>query len=365
MTIDNILKYLEKLIAIKSVSGNENQIATYIGEVLEKHNINFQRSRNSIICKITGSSNKKAMIFNGHLDTVSPGSTREWNNNPYSMKLDKSGKIYGLGSSDMKSGIAIMLGIIEFLKGSKTLESDYWFLFSDMEEIDGSGTKMLLEKYKDEIMEYENVGGFILEPTNASKICYGHRGNMFMEIVLSGKGGHASLDYGNDTAMEKIIRLCDEINLINKISKLKYNNRYLGQPNINITNIHWGGESFNVVDTSAKIILDVRYTPESYDKVTKLLKELAKKLDSKINIIDDCSYGLCSEENAWYSYIKEKLNLPMEPFLGSTDQTFFTALGIPVLIYGPGKQDEMHKANEYVLKSDIEKVYSNLISILT
>jgi hypothetical protein len=61
------------------------------------------------------------------------------------------------------------------------------------------------------------------------------------------------------------------------------------------------------------------------------LKELAKKLDSKINIIDDCSYGLCSEDERMVQLYQRETKFADGTFpMGSTDQTFFTALGIPM-----------------------------------
>lgn len=359
----NILSYLEKLISIQSESGKEEKIADHIELLVNDAGLYYRRYRNSIVCKIPGLIGQKAMIFNGHIDTVSY--TSGWNSKiqPYKMAT-KQGKIFGLGSSDMKSGIAIMLGLIDFIVSNKNIEDDIWFFFSDMEEIDGSGTKKLLKEHGSEILNYSEARGFILEPTDALDVCYGHRGNMFLEVIADGEGGHASLDYKNKTAIDKLLHFLNGIKEIANKWKAKYSNFYLGSPTLNITKIEWGGESLNVVNKTANAILDIRYTPELKECIQNEIEKLSS-FGVSFKVLDNCSYGLCSSDNYWYKNIEDSFGLPMKPFIGSTDQTFFTELGIPMLIYGPGNKELMHKPNEYVSKKNLKLVYDNLVSILT
>jgi acetylornithine deacetylase/succinyl-diaminopimelate desuccinylase-like protein len=359
--MNNTLEYLKKLISIPSASGNESPVADYIQSFILARDLYCKRYGNSVMCKIPGSSGKKAMILNGHIDTVKDSPLWSKSIDPHRAVL-RNGKLFGLGSSDMKSGLAIMLSLIEFTTDNK-LQDDVWFMFSDMEEIDGSGTKTLLNNAFEELKKYQYSRGLILEPTSGKEVCYGHRGNLFIEASIKGEGGHSSFDYESKTAADNLIDFMAKLNHIREYWKLKFQNKYLGKPGLNITKIS-GSESLNVVSEIIRVTIDIRYTPELSNEINREISKLTSPKVS-INIISDSGYGLCKPGSYWYDQVASSLEIPMRPFSGSTDQTFFTDLGIPMLIYGPGNKNQMHKPNEYVFIKDIDIVYKKIVSIFT
>jgi succinyl-diaminopimelate desuccinylase len=67
----------------------------------------FAPGRASVVARREGPGEKKPLCFAGHLDTV-PLGARPWSRDPFAGEID-SGKLYGRGSSDMKSGVAAMV----------------------------------------------------------------------------------------------------------------------------------------------------------------------------------------------------------------------------------------------------------------
>src|SRR5579884_3126474 len=67
--------------------------------------------RQNLSARLTRSGRGKSLILNGHMDTVPPGNQAAWTNNPWSGEI-RNGRLYGLGSFDMKSGVAAQAGVV-------------------------------------------------------------------------------------------------------------------------------------------------------------------------------------------------------------------------------------------------------------
>ncbi len=74
----------------------EKHIDAFVQQIDETHA--------NIIAKLEGKSSE-TVVWNGHLDTVPYGNTEEWNTDP-SIPVERNGRIYARGASDMKSGLA-------------------------------------------------------------------------------------------------------------------------------------------------------------------------------------------------------------------------------------------------------------------
>ena len=80
---------------------------------LNRKNRNYA-GRKNLVVRLTGSGRGKSLLLNGHMDTV-PAGRGLWEASPWSGKLRK-GRIFGLGSFDMKGGIVAQAGVICALK---------------------------------------------------------------------------------------------------------------------------------------------------------------------------------------------------------------------------------------------------------
>ena len=181
------MKLLKDLIFIKSLSGEEEELAQFILSYCQKLGIKASEIEGNVVFHFEGQKRKKALIFCAHLDTVGEGNRDRWTFSPYGTGSGReiNGKIYGLGASDDKAGIAAFLSLALILKKEKPVV-DVFFVFVTNEEIDGSGSSSFVSYFsKKYLSSYKNVTAIIGEPTNLKKVEIGNRGNYFLKIITS------------------------------------------------------------------------------------------------------------------------------------------------------------------------------------
>ncbi|HEX9455001.1 MAG TPA: M20/M25/M40 family metallo-hydrolase [Candidatus Binatia bacterium] len=113
MTLD-VLTLTRKLLGFETINppGDERACALYLGSLLETAGYEtryyeFADKRSNLIARLAGRDEKLPICFTGHLDTVPLGST-SWSRDPFAGETDGD-KLYGRGTSDMKSGVAAMV----------------------------------------------------------------------------------------------------------------------------------------------------------------------------------------------------------------------------------------------------------------
>jgi len=345
---------LRDMVSLPSLSGKDWILSGYIEAYLNGYKMNVLRYGDSIAAWVKGKNRRRAFIVNGHIDTVP--ATAGWETNPAKLQPHPfdDDKVIGLGTSDMKSGLAVMLWLAKKASESPP-DCDMWFMFSDNEETDGSGSILLMEKLAEDLKShYEAVGGLILEPTGSDFIGIGHRGDTLWQVTARGMGGHASETYPERAvAIEKLGRFVANLDSIRQQWGELYRDDMLGAPSINPT-ILKAGKTTNVVPESAEAVFNLRITPQ-FNKDLNLVREtIAKDFGLEIAQLWQPSPTKCDESADIYKVAKET-GLPLRAFPGATDQFAFHAHGIPVMIYGPGDVDAMHQPNEWVRLSAMEK----------
>ncbi len=361
----NLQEILAKLIAIPSVSGDENEIANFIVQFVQRRTLfKAERIGHNVIVRVEGEDRRRCIIFNGHIDTVEAGEPRLWRTDP-SILTEKDGLLYGLGASDMKGGVAAMLSLLTKL-AKRAPTYDVVFMFVGDEETTGAGTHETLDFISGELARYETCYGIIAEPTDG-RVAIGHRGNVFAEVTFNGKGAHASTPPEKNkqaifAAMIFVQSIPDELAAWQ--SRTAASN--LGNTTIAVTGIESGDHaSANQVPTSCTVRLDIRTNELLYPEVPKLLNEWTADHKATAKVLSQCSYGYCPPESPIVraalaaSGIKETLIMP-----SSTDQCFFTERGIPAIIWGPGSHTCIHAPNEYISKMALEKSVANYMRML-
>ena len=184
---------LSSLVKIPSYSGQERALAAFIMQWAHAHGIQAElQNGNVLIPFVAGSS--KALIFDAHMDTVTPGAENLWNVPPTGSGAGviKNGKLYGLGASDDKAAIASFLLLAQELQRSPP-PLDVFIVFVSCEETDGSGSQSFVQYFqKNHARKYQKVAVIIGEPTDLQTIEIGHRGNMFLQVATHGDTGHGS-----------------------------------------------------------------------------------------------------------------------------------------------------------------------------
>lgn len=183
---DKLIHWLQELVRIPSITGNEKAISKYVSQELHKMGYRPQIKENNVFFEIGDGS--KSLLLNAHLDTVDIGG--EWKHEPFGAVTEK-GKMFGRGVSDDKGNIAAMLEIARLAKDRK-INGRLIFTFTTGEEfgtqLEEKGSYLLSQFLKAE-------KALVLEPQtdveeNKINIIYGCRGIENILVRIKGKGSH-------------------------------------------------------------------------------------------------------------------------------------------------------------------------------
>lgn len=363
---------LKEILAIPSVNGadNEGAVAEFIANYLKEKHIDafvqqIDETHANIIAKLEGKSSE-TVVWNGHLDTVPYGNTEEWNTDP-SIPVEKNGRIYARGASDMKSGLAAMVYLLgEIGESGEKPEQTILFLGTCDEEKSGLGAEKILE-------EIDLSSGSLLligEPTGC-KLGVAQKGCIWAQLNISGKTSHGAYPEEGYNAVEYGMKIVCRI----KKWVTEYEHRVLGTATAQVTMIQ-GGIAPNMTPDFAEILLDIRTVPGiSAEDVEKKIKKICRKeveetngeVKFEVRIKNERRAIEIAEEERWLKEFKAylKQNGAETEEIGInyfTDASILTKKEseIPVLLFGPGEPRLAHKPNEFV---ELEK-YEKYIEIL-
>jgi succinyl-diaminopimelate desuccinylase len=153
----------------------------------------------NVILRVSGGRPGKRLVFNGHLDTYPLGSS--WTVDPDGEERDD--KLYGLGVSDMKGGVAAIVTALARLAAKRdALAGEVVATFAGDEETMGVlGTKLLLDTVphaRGDAMISADVG-------SPSILRFGEKGMIWLQLKATGKAAHAAHVHRGDSAIEKLV----------------------------------------------------------------------------------------------------------------------------------------------------------------
>ena len=354
---------LRSLIQIESVNppGNENQIADFIKKFLLKNNIHselvpLEEGRSSVIAKIEGEE-ERDITFCGHIDTVR-AKEEDWTK-PVFEGLIENEKMYGIGASDMKGGVAAILYAAVLLKrrGIVPKKTVQLALTAD-EEWGYRGAKNLVEG------GYFDRTDFLIitEPSNL-QVSTGEKGELWMRAKFFGKSAHGSTpEVGANTIIPGSEFV---VNITERYEKIFEADPFWGKVSMNIGQFH-GGVQVNIVPNYSEIQLDFRLISEDdKEKVIELVRktgeEIAKKYKVKFakEIFNYHPPIFTSSENP---YVKKFLQTAgiKEVIITKycTDgATIIPIKKMPFIIFGPGNIAQAHQNDEYI---ELESLYQSV-----
>ncbi|KAH6714622.1 tryptophan synthase beta subunit-like PLP-dependent enzyme [Leptodontidium sp. MPI-SDFR-AT-0119] len=256
----------------KSGGAGETAIAEYITAWLshrgiETHWLESTRGRPSVVGIIRGIGGGKALMLNGHIDTVT---TAGYEGNPLSGVIH-GGKIYGRGILDMKAGIAAALIALVAAKEAN-LRGDIIFAGVADEENLSLGTEEILAA------GWTADGAIVMEPTMLD-IVLSHKGFVWFKVDIYGRVAYGSLfDIGID-AICKAGYFLVELDKYNK-SILDGKRDYLIQ----------GGEEPSSYPAMCTVTIERRTVPGEAEETT--LQELRSILERLTNTVPEFTYDI-------------------------------------------------------------------------
>lgn len=357
------IELLRELIGFDTVNppGNEKPAAQYLAGILKPLGFRCEvqdlgGSRANLIA-VLGDGEGPELMFNGHLDVVP--AVGEWDGSPFSM-VEKDGRLYGRGTSDMKGGIAAMCeAAMDCAARKEPMKGCLKLLFVADEECSNLGTLSYLRTHAGG--SYAVIG----EPTNL-EVAVAHRGVSRDYIDVKGAPRHAALPEQEDDAVTRACRAVQAVRDMNQELK-QIVHPVLPPPGIAVTMME-GYEKDNVVPGNVRLLLDFRIHPGmDYEQAGQFLDNGFKRagldccqrtphfyMPGGETSPDDGFVKLCLKEREKLLGIK---SFP-RPFDASCEQCFLVEQGIKTVICGPGDIAQAHTVGEFTWEKQVRDAVS-------
>ncbi|MGX7678215.1 succinyl-diaminopimelate desuccinylase [Jatrophihabitans sp. DSM 45814] len=323
------------LVDIESVSGNEAAITDAVERALNGcTGLAVQRLGNVVVAR-TELGRARRIVLAGHLDTVPIA------DNLPSRVVD--GRLYGCGTSDMKSGVALQLRAAQLISSGELVPAfDVTWLFYDCEEVtaDRNGLNRVAAQ-RPELLAADLA--VLLEPTSGL-VEGGCQGTMRIVVSTKGQRAHSARSWLGVNAIHGaapvLQRLAEYQAREVDVDGLRFHE------GLNAVFIS-GGVAGNVVPDSCEVTINYRFAPDlSEDDAEGHLRSVFADFDVKVT--DSAPAARPGLDQPLAQQFVSAIGQPAVAKLGWTDVARFAGLGIPALNFGPGDPNLAHKTDESV-----------------
>jgi succinyl-diaminopimelate desuccinylase len=331
---DSVSRTLLWLAEIPSFIGEEGPICDAVAERLAKLELAapIRRYGNSIVVPFSRGTGGPRVALVGHLDVV-----RTSHDGAPRIEGDR---LYGPGSSDMKSGLAVMIDLVEHHRAD--LEGvDLTLVFYAKEE--GPFAENELGPVLDQDEELTKVDlAVCLEPSD-NKLSLGASGSIHATVTFEGKTSHSARPWQGENAIHKAGAFLTELAGLAPrdatIDGLVYRSV------VSVT-MAQGGRARNIVPDRFELNLNHRFPPdrrlaEAQADVEKLVAGRAK-----VTFTDLSPSAPPRANHPLVVALKESGVVAVEPKQAWTDVARFASIGVAAVNFGPGDNAEAHQRNE-------------------
>ena len=313
------------------------------------------RIGNTVVAR-TQLGHAQRVLLGGHLDTVS-----EADNGraiivragellpvvgPDGATTCSEDRLYGLGSSDMKGGVAVMLRLAAQLTQPRV---DLTFVFYDCEEVasEHNGLEKLAATFPDLLNADLAI---LMEPSEAG-VEAGCQGTLRAEIRVTGRRAHSARGWLGENAVhvagEFLARLSSYEARSPVIDGLQY------REGMNAVGIR-GGVAGNVIPDECVVTVNYRFAPDrSVDEAEREVRAIAEGFE--VRVVDNAAGALPHLDLPLAAQFVAAVGTPPRPKYGWTDVARFAAAGIPAVNFGPGSPNVAHARHECVPLADLHR----------
>ena len=310
------------------------------------------------------------VVLSAHTDVV-PVEGQNWTRPPFEL-TEEDGRLYGRGTTDMKGFLASVLAFAEVAAGAD-LKAPIKLVISYDEEIGCVGMGRMIKALRPLIGTPRIC--IVGEPTSLD-VAIGHKGKKSYRAICRGEAGHSAL------APKFVNAIYVATDLISGLRSLQAKFAGSGVADddyaVPYSTVHvgklTGGTALNIVPDVAELLFEIRYL--AADRIEDFEADLAALVaqveqDRKGAVIEIdglISYpGLDVKPDAdcvkFMQRISGKNGVTKVAY--GTEAGFFDAIGIPTVVCGPGSMEgQGHKADEYILTSELEACDAMLLRLL-
>ncbi len=298
-------------------------------------------------------SGSDGLVLSGHTDTV-PCNEDLWTSDPFSLE-ERDGRLYGLGTCDMKSFLALALKAASNTD-LKKLGRPLTIVGTADEETTMNGAKLIADNGR-------RLGAACLigEPTDMSPIRQ-HKGVLTLQIKMLGRSGHASDPRLGNNAMEGMFEFIGLLLAYRDGLQKTFDNPAfeIPEPTLNLGHIH-GGDNSNRICGDCTLLIDIRYLPgmkieQMHAEISELANGVAEHrgLSSGVQIVGQEAAMDTSEASEIAEYLSYLTGKKAASVAFSTEAPFYNSMKTETIVLGPGSIKQAHQPDEFLPINQID-----------
>lgn len=362
--LEQTTRILSDLIAFPTVSADSNlEMIAYLADRLENSGaqvdvmLNDSGTKANLFATL-GPDCDGGIVLSGHSDVV-PVTDQDWSSDPFEM-TERNGRLFGRGTCDMKGFIAATIAMAP-VYAERVRDRPLHFAFTYDEETGCIGAGDLARTLVERALKPSLA--IIGEPTSM-RIIEGHKGCCEYTTRFRGLEGHGSAPDRGVNAVEYAVRYVSRLlELRNELARMAPTDSRFEPPwtTLNIGAFN-GGSVHNVIASKAQVDWEMRPVQDTDAVFVK--QAIATYCDQVLlpamraghpnatietEIIGEIAGLIPTDENEALRIVSELTganSANLVPF--GTEAGIFQALGMDVVVCGPGSIDQAHKANEYL-----------------
>lgn len=344
-----------ELVNIASESGAERDIAAHVLAVLREGGAPVRDAGDTcVLAGMTSRRERPLVLLAGHLDTVP--AQGNWPG-----RLSEDGCIEGLGASDMKGGVAVMLELALAAAARPAEQSavDVAYVLFGREELPAAEAALAPLLDRERGLREADLA-IVLEPT-ANVVQAGCLGNIDATWTFHGRAGHSARPWLADNAIDRATASVRALHAAGAERKLIGGLQYAQVATV--TTLH-AGVARNVIPGIGTANVNFRYSPDlSREAAERTLRERCEPYGG-LELLSNSSGALPPHENPLMEQLVACSGAPAEAKQAWTPVAEFAAAGIEAVNLGPGDPVFAHRADEQIATGALARTYEILESLL-
>ena len=344
----DLLAFTAELVDIPSVSHHERAIADHIERVLRAVAwLEVDRLGENVVAR-TALGRSQRLVLAGHIDTVPVnGNDRA--------RIDGD-VLHGLGSCDMKSGVAVLAELARTVSAPAV---DVTYIFYECEEVEArfNGINRLFADRPDLV---SGDAAILAEPTGA-RVEAGCQGTMRIEVTVRGERAHTARAWLGRNAIHRLGEVLSRVSAYEPRRVTVDGCEF--REGLQAVRVE-GGVAGNVVPDRAVVWLNHRFAPDrSAEEAMAHVRAVVGEVDG-FELVDVAPPAAPALGHPLLAALVTRTGQAPRAKLGWTDVARFAAHGVPATNFGPGDPNLAHTAGEHVTRADLEAVHTALGELL-
>ncbi|MCS6902328.1 MAG: succinyl-diaminopimelate desuccinylase [Polyangiaceae bacterium] len=336
------------LCSIPSPIGEEkalcDAVATRVGRAALAAPV--RRYGDSLVVPVTRKTGGPTLALAGHLDVV-----RTVHDAPPRIEGDR---LYGPGAADMKSGLALMLHLLEACDLTR-LQVDLTLVFYAREEGPFLENELGLVLDLDPELRAHDFA-VCLEPSD-NRLQLGCNGSLHARVTFQGRTAHSSRPWQGENAIHKAAPL---LAALARREPVEYRDGDLVYRSVTSATLAHGGRGRNVIPDTFELNLNHRFTPNT--PLARAREDVLALVGSsgKVEFTDESPSAPTFRDHPETRRLMEAGVAAVEPKQAWTDVARFAQLGVPAVNFGPGVNAQAHQRNEWTSLPLLDEGFSIL-----